>query len=618
MRIFVDGLLDSEAVGPSGDISYRDGRTTSYPNDPYLVLGAEKHDADNSLYPSFSGWLDEIRLSNVERYTADFTPPTDPFVTDGNTLALYHLDEGFGDLIGDSSGAAAGPSDGLRNYGGVINGPEWTDDTNWFVPLPPTPTSTGTPITSTATSTVITDTPTPSVNTNTPTPTHTASATATLTSTPTATPTPTATATATLTPTETATPTPDPAGSNLWYLAEGFTGAGFSTFILIQNPNGTDANVDVTYLLEGGSPINTQHLVPANSRYTIAAQDPLEVGLDQAFSTVVSADQPVIVERAMYFANGGHNTIGVTSPTSTWHLAEGYTGSGFSTFILIQNPNGTDANVDVTYLLEGGSPINTQHLVPANSRYTIAAQDPAEVGLDQAFSTTVSADQPVIVERAMYFADGGHNTIGVTAPTTIWYLAEGYTGAGFSTFILIQNPNGTDANVDVTYLLEGGSPINTQHLVPANSRYTIAAQDPSEVGMDQAFSTTVSADQPVIVERAMYFGNGGHNTIGVTAPTTNWYLAEGYTGAGFSTFILVQNPNGTDASVGVTYLLQGGSPISTQHLVPANSRYTIAAQDPAEVGLDQAFSTIVSSDQPVIVERAMYFASGGHNTIAVR
>ncbi|MCS6940040.1 MAG: LamG domain-containing protein, partial [Roseiflexus sp.] len=46
MRIFVDGQLDAQGTGPTGDISYRDGRATSYPNsDPYLVFGAEKHDA---------------------------------------------------------------------------------------------------------------------------------------------------------------------------------------------------------------------------------------------------------------------------------------------------------------------------------------------------------------------------------------------------------------------------------------------------------------------------------------------------------------------------------------------------------------------------------------------
>ena len=216
----------------------------------------------------------------------------------------------------------------------------------------------------------------------------------------------------------------------------------------------------------------------------------------------------------------------------------------------------------------------------------------------------------------MYFSNGGHSTIGVTAASTDWYLAEGFTGSGTETFILIQNPGGSAATVDVTYQVQGGSPINKQHVVAANSRYTIVTQDPVEVGVDKAFSTAVSSDVPVIVERAMYFGTGAHNTIGLTGSATDWYLAEGFTGSGFSTYILIQNSTNSTASVDVTYQVQGGSPINKQHVVAANSRYTIVTQDPGEVGVDKAFSTALNSDLPIIVERAMYFAQGGHNTIA--
>ncbi|MFQ5921543.1 MAG: LamG-like jellyroll fold domain-containing protein [Anaerolineales bacterium] len=230
MKIFVDGRLESSGTGPSGDVTYRDDRSTSWENDPYLVIGAEKNDLDNVLYPSFSGWLDEIRLSNVDRYTSDFTPPATRFDLDSNTVALYHLNEGFGNHIGDSSGAEGGPSDGVRSYGGVLNGPEWTDDTFWYVP-PPTPTPTNTPTavpTNTATqgpSPTLSETPTSTVTpsqTVTPsatptasvTPSPTNSATPTVTHTPTATQSPTATPTATRTPTPaqspTATPSPEP------------------------------------------------------------------------------------------------------------------------------------------------------------------------------------------------------------------------------------------------------------------------------------------------------------------------------------------------------------------------------------------------------------------------
>jgi glucose/arabinose dehydrogenase len=129
LRIYVDGVLDAEGpgnVGNSRNVSYRDGRTTAYPNsDPFLVIGAEKHDA-GSAYPSYRGWIDEVRLSTVQRYTATtFTRPFSPLAPDGNTAALYHFDEGSGDVVGDASG---GGSQGARQYGGNPAGPEWSSD----------------------------------------------------------------------------------------------------------------------------------------------------------------------------------------------------------------------------------------------------------------------------------------------------------------------------------------------------------------------------------------------------------------------------------------------------------------------------------------------------------
>jgi hypothetical protein len=128
VRLWVDGQLDAEADGPVGDASYRNGRTSVYTYDPFLVIGAEKHDA-GAAYPSYSGWIDELRISTVVRYTAAFAPPSGPFSDDANTAALYHLDEGAGDSTGDSAIASGGPSNGQRRFGGSPQGPVWSTDT---------------------------------------------------------------------------------------------------------------------------------------------------------------------------------------------------------------------------------------------------------------------------------------------------------------------------------------------------------------------------------------------------------------------------------------------------------------------------------------------------------
>lgn len=143
--LYVDGVLQDDVDGPDGDISYPDdgvpcasccgGPCTN--SDPFIVLGAEKHDA-GAAYPSYNGFLDELRFSDSLRYSTDFTPANAPFVVDGNTAALYHFDEGpAGACTGAIIDSAGGASPGQCQYGGTApSGPEYSTDTP-FNPAPP-------------------------------------------------------------------------------------------------------------------------------------------------------------------------------------------------------------------------------------------------------------------------------------------------------------------------------------------------------------------------------------------------------------------------------------------------------------------------------------------------
>lgn len=63
--IFVDGVLDYQSPPNRSrdDISYPDAGdpAPNTPWGPYIVLGAEKHDA-GAAYPSFAGFMDEVRI----------------------------------------------------------------------------------------------------------------------------------------------------------------------------------------------------------------------------------------------------------------------------------------------------------------------------------------------------------------------------------------------------------------------------------------------------------------------------------------------------------------------------------------------------------------------------
>jgi hypothetical protein len=132
LQVWVDGALDADVTtSPAvGDISYRIGRSTSWPaSDPYLVFGAEKHDAGPE-YPSFAGWIDDVRISTVIRYTAPFVRPTAPHPVDAATAALYRFDEPGGSTVVD----AVGTSPGELRVGGPNAAPIRTADTPFAAP----------------------------------------------------------------------------------------------------------------------------------------------------------------------------------------------------------------------------------------------------------------------------------------------------------------------------------------------------------------------------------------------------------------------------------------------------------------------------------------------------
>lgn len=134
LQLFVDGQLDAQLNSSpnTGNISYRDNRSTAYPNsDPFLVLGAEKHDYVGSLY--YKGWIDELRISDTIRYQNNFNIPTQAFSPDQRTAALYHFDEGSGNLVGDVAYQSNSPSPGIRQTSNT-GYPMWSNQTPFLTP----------------------------------------------------------------------------------------------------------------------------------------------------------------------------------------------------------------------------------------------------------------------------------------------------------------------------------------------------------------------------------------------------------------------------------------------------------------------------------------------------
>jgi hypothetical protein len=431
-----------------------------------------------------------------------------------------------------------------------------------------------------------------------------------------------------------------PRASIFRYLAEGAFNPFFETRVALLNPAETPATTLVRFLPDTGAPVSRILSIPGSSRVTLDAAEVLGLSA-AAFSTVVEADGPLVVDRTMWWGGGygSHAESSVPNPATTWYLAEGATHPGFSLFYLLQNPHPADISVTVTYLRPAGPALVRSYIVPAQSRRNIWVnqEGPPEVA-DSAVSAVLTSTQPFIVERAMYLDTpgrvhgAGHNSAGITTPATRWFLAEGATGTFFDLFILLANPNPTAAEVRVTYLLPGGQTVVRTYLVAPESRSNIWVNDEGPALANTAVSAIVESINavPIIVERAMWWpGTTGaatwheaHNSAGTTETGTRWGLAEGEEGGPLAaeTFVLIANTSAISGQARVTLIYEDGGVPSEQILpLPSTSRTNVAIQHFFPEASGRRFGVLVESlpglngaeTAQIVVERAMYFTVDG-------
>ncbi len=326
--------------------------------------------------------------------------------------------------------------------------------------------------------------------------------------------------------------------ASTWYLAEGSTAGTFDLYYLLQNPNATAATVTITYLRPSGGPLTKTYTVNPRSRRTInidgetgftgrpATERTLQ-STDVSAQIVSTNGVPILVERAMYMTvNGrvfaaGHDSAGVTSPQTSWFLAEGATGSFFDLFILLANTNTTATTVEITYLLSNRTQVVRTYALAAQSRRTVYVDaDPllADVATS-AIVRSLNAAVPIVVERAMWWPGGNwqeaHNSAGAIVTSPTWALADGEVGgtSANQTYVLIANTSAFDASVLVTAFFEDqGSPLVRAYTVSANSRFNVDYSN--SIAQGRRFSVLVEGQltggqlPQLVVERAMYSNAG--------------------------------------------------------------------------------------------------------------
>jgi hypothetical protein len=329
----------------------------------------------------------------------------------------------------------------------------------------------------------------------------------------------------------------------------------------------------------------------------------------------------------------------VSLPLRTWHFAEGNSRNGFETYFTLLNLSDRPASVMGNYNRDDGIRLVQWLGIEPHQRVSLNAND--VVGA-RAFGASFFSDENIVVERTTTWGPGqnGETTVGF-APDGMksWSFAEGTTRGRATTYFVTQNLTDAPANVTAMFTRDDGSTEKRIYTVPPRARDAYRVND---LLKDTAFSASFRSDQDLVVERTIMtegerppivmanrgeknkangqtddsfamarnaigiFGGLGYVGSGTDPGSRSWEFAEGSTRLPYSVTFVLFNPGKQGTDVRFRFRREQGVPaVHTLHL-PALSR---VAFDPRDVVPAADFATSISTDRPIIAERA-YATSG--------
>ncbi len=282
--------------------------------------------------------------------------------------------------------------------------------------------------------------------------------------------------------------------------------------------------------------------------------------------------------------------------------------------LAVLNPAAQPAHLDLTFYYQNGTPGRARLTVPAHSRGT--ADLGALAGEQRTFGLKLTADR-VVSAQVLLTRPGkdGSALLGVAAPATTWYVAEGYTGGDFRETLALLNPGDQTAQVQVQFLPSAGRAAHSVSVtVRPQSTALLAA---NAVVSGQPVGVEATSSRPIVLARAITFGPQGYGLmaqVGSTTPATSWIFAHGAATADQETVLSVLNPQREGYAVTATFYDPTGATLGSRTFyVPQRGRASIKLN---RFLSGPAIATVLSSPVPVVAEETLYLHGTGGATSA--
>ena len=244
----------------------------------------------------------------------------------------------------------------------------------------------------------------------------------------------------------------------------------------LQNLSSTQANVQMTYYTQAGTPTSVSDTIPANGSKTYYPLTAVPSGFTG--SMVVSSDQPVAAIVNVLGNNGqradSYSSFSQGASPMSLPLVE-RNNYNINTWFNVQNTGSTAANVTVAY--KPGTCTETAS-IPAFSSKTFDQSTNACLPSGFVGAATVTGSQPVAVTVMQVTPQSllAYTGFGSASTNPIMPLvSSGYYKSG--TGIQIQNTGASDTSVTISYAPSAGfpgSPCTETRTVPASASVTFA------------------------------------------------------------------------------------------------------------------------------------------------
>lgn len=324
--------------------------------------------------------------------------------------------------------------------------------------------------------------------------------------------------------------------SPTWYFATGATTKDATETLVFFNPFPDDAVVDVTFRTDQDVRTPEQFeglVVPGQS---VVARDIGEVVTrrEHVSASVVARAGRLVVDRLQSYdgtegVTGLTVTLGAPLPADTWFFPEGTVGEGVDERIVIFNPTGQRAEVDLEITVDDATltgviepfeltvPPEGYEEILLNEEARITSARGGEGALEHSSTVRSVNGVPVVAERQSV---GGPDSslAGVDIVLGAPLLADEFlfaAGADDGDEVLVLFNADSDDEVTATV-----SAVDDGELVPVSGLEEVTLEGRQRTAVlvddiDEGTPLVVSADGPLVVERRLAFDGDVSSAIGV-------------------------------------------------------------------------------------------------------